>query len=95
LDHQGARYSLGVGFFQGGKPGEIFLSGAKVGSDTAGLLADLGVVLSRALQHGDTVGALAAGMGRLGDGKTPASIPGAVLDRLAAPKPETSESQGD
>ena len=29
LDHQGARYSLGVGFFEGSKPGEIFLSGAK------------------------------------------------------------------
>ena len=49
-----------------------------------GLLADLGVLISRALQHGDSIEALAAGMGRLGDGKTSASIVGAILDRVAS-----------
>lgn len=85
VEHKGARHTVCVGLYDNGRPGEVFLSGAKTGSDIDGLLADLGVVLSRALQHGDTVGALAAGMGRLGDGKTPASIIGAVLDRLVVP----------
>ena len=84
LEHQGTRYSLSVGFFDNGKPGEVFLSGAKAGSDVDGLLADLGVLLSRALQHGDNIEALAAGMGRLGSGEAPASIVGAILDRVAA-----------
>ena len=92
LEHNGASQVVCVGLYDDDRPGEVFLSGAKPGSDIDGLLADLGVVLSRALQHGDTVGALAAGMGRLGDGTTPASIIGAVLDRLAAP--EVAEGQG-
>ena len=91
LEHQGAQYSLSVGFFDNGKPGEVFLSGAKVGSDVDGLLADLGVLLSRALQHGDGVEKLAAGMGRLGDGSTPVSIIGSVLDRVAAELRENTE----
>ena len=82
LEHQGAQYSLSVGFFDTGKPGEVFLSGAKVGSDVDGLLADLRVLLSRALQHGDNVAELATGMGRLGSGEAPASIVGAILDRV-------------
>ena len=91
LEHQGARYSLSVGFFDNGKPGEVFLSGAKVGSDVDGLLADLGVLLSRALQHGDSIEELAAGMGRLGDGSTPVSIIGSVLDRVASELRENTE----
>ena len=35
------------------------------------------------LQHGDSPAALAAGLGKLGDGKSPASIIGAVADVLA------------
>ena len=83
LDHQGARYSLGVGFFADGTPGEVFVSGAKTGSDVDGLLADLGVLISRLLQRGDSLEALAAGMGRLGC-EAPASLIGAILDRVVA-----------
>ena len=84
LEHQGARYDLCVGLYQDGRPAEVFLSGAKSGSDVDGLLADLGVLLSRALQHGDSIEELAAGMGRLGRGEVPASIVGAILDRVAS-----------
>ena len=83
LRHGDADYSVSVGLYDDGHSGEIFLAGGKSGSDMGGLLADLGVLLSRALQHGDSVEALAAGMGRLG-GEAPASLIGAVLDRLAA-----------
>ena len=91
LEHQGTRYDLCVGLYQDGRPAEVFLSGAKSGSDVDGLLADLGVLLSRALQHGDSIEELAAGMGRLGDGSTPVSIIGSVLDRVASELRENTE----
>ena len=69
--------------------------GAKVGSDTDGLLADVGVLLSRLLQHGDTLEAIARGMARLGDGATPASIIGAALDRLTEDGPAAGANEGD
>lgn len=79
-----ARHHVTLGFYADGRPGEIFLHGAKVGSDADGLHADVGVLLSRLLQHGDTLEKIAAGMARLGDGRMPASIVGAALDRLVA-----------
>ncbi len=60
----------------------MFIHGAKPGSD-AGLLGDdIGVLISRLLQHGDAPASLAAGVGRLGNGE-PASLVGAVADVLA------------
>ena len=79
----GVRHHLTIGYYLDGRPGEIFLHGARVGSDSDGLHSDLGVLLSRALQHGDAPKALASGMGRLGDGTTPCSIAGAAADVLA------------
>ena len=78
----GQRYHVTVGRYPDGRVAEVFLSGAKSGSDVDGLCADVGVLVSRLLQHGDTPASLASGMGRLGDGKTPASFAGAVADML-------------
>ena len=83
IEVAGNGYQLGVGYFADGRIGEVFVTGPKLGSDMHGLLADLGVVISRLLQHGDTPPSLAAGMARLGDGTTPASIVGAIADALA------------
>lgn len=82
----GNGYQLGVGYFPDGRIGELFVTGPKLGSDMHGLLADLGVVISRLFQHGDTPLSLAAGMARLGDGTTPASVVGAVIDALVSEK---------
>lgn len=57
-----------------------------------GLLSDIGVLLSRLLQHGDSIEELASGTGKLGDGGAPSSIIGAALDRVAA---ELRENAGD
>ncbi len=65
----------------------MFLHGAKVGSDVDGLHADVGVLLSHLLQHGDTLDAIAAGMARLGAQRSPASIIGAALDLLVKDDP--------
>ena len=79
----GKIYQLGIGYYPDTRIGEVFLAGQKSGSDMHGLLADLGIVMSRLFQHGDTPASLAAGMARLGDGSTPASIIGTIDDALA------------
>ena len=63
---------------------ETFLrGGGQVGSERDFLLDDIAVLVSRDLQHGDTIAALAAGVGRLPDGR-PSSVIGAILDKLLA-----------
>jgi hypothetical protein len=47
------------------------------------ILDDACVALSLLLQHGVSPEALAASMGRLGDGKSPASVIGALADLIA------------
>ena len=83
LWHGGQRYHLTVGEYNDGRPGEVFIHGAKPGSDTDLLCDDIGVLISRLLQYGDDPASLAAGVGRLGNGD-PASIVGAIADVLAA-----------
>lgn len=63
--------------------GEVFTHGAKIGSAMDRILDDACVALSLLLQHGVEPAALASSMGRLGDGKSPASIIGALADLIA------------
>ncbi len=84
LIHDCRSYSVTVGFdTDTGRIGEVFTHGAKVGSAMDGILDDACIALSLLLQHGVEPVALAASMGRLGDGKTPASIIGALADLIA------------
>jgi hypothetical protein len=62
---------------------EIFTHGAKVGSGMDLLLDDACVAISLLLQYGVEPKALASSMGRVADGKTPASIIGALTDLIA------------
>ena len=84
LWHRDKRYHLTIGEYPNGKPGEVFIHGARSGSDTDLLCADIAVLISRLLQHGDTPDAIAGGLGVLGDGQTPASIVGVIVASLAA-----------
>ena len=61
LWHGGQRYHLTVGEYNDGRPGEVFIHGAKPGSDVDLLCDDIGVLMSRLLQHGDDPASLAAG----------------------------------
>jgi len=79
----GMSFAVTIGVFPDGRPGEVFASGAKTGCDLDYLLDDACVALSLLLQHGLSPAALAKSMGRAGDGATPASIIGALADRLA------------
>jgi hypothetical protein len=81
LVHDGCTYAVSLGFDPAdGWLGEIFTHGAKVGSNMDGILDDSCIALSLLLQHGVEPTALARTMGRLGDGKTPVSIIGALAD---------------
>ena len=70
LVHDFRSYSVTIGFdVTRDKIGEVFTHGAKVGSAMDAILDDACVALSLLLQHGVEPAALAASMGRVGDGK--------------------------
>jgi ribonucleoside-diphosphate reductase alpha chain len=88
----GRRYEAGVGFAADGETREIFLSGPRIGSDMAFILADIAIVVALAMQHGIPAATFAASMSRLaapgdihGDlpATQPASVIGVALDLLA------------
>jgi hypothetical protein len=62
---------------------EVFTHGAKFGSSMDRILDDACIALSLLLQYGVEPSALASSMGRLGDGKSPASVIGALVDLIA------------
>ena len=77
-------YSATLGFdVTNDRIAEVFTHGAKVGSGMDRILDDACVALSLLLQHGIEPAALAASMGRLGDGTSPGSIIGALADLIA------------
>ena len=83
LEHGGQRFTVTIGLYPDGRPGEVFTHGARSGSNLDALLADACVVVSCLIQHGAEPRDLAASMGRLGSAE-PASVIGAVLDLVAA-----------
>ncbi len=84
LIYDGARYEATIGFDPAtGEAREIFCHGAKVGSGMDGILDDASILLSLLLQHGVAPAALAASMGRLGEGQQRASVIGALAELLA------------
>ncbi len=83
VEHEGATYEVGLGFYGSGQCGELFISGSKAGSGLDALLNDAAILISRGLQRGDTLEDLAKAMGREGDGATPSSAIGAALSRAA------------
>ncbi len=83
LDYGGARFMVTIGFYPDGRPGEVFIHGARSGSSMDALLADACVVVSGLIQHGAVPSDLAASMGRFSNA-VPASVIGAVVDLVAA-----------
>jgi hypothetical protein len=82
LEHCGQRFTVTVGFYPDGRPGEVFTHGIRSGSNLDGLLADACIVVSCLMQHGVEPREIADSMGRLGNSE-PASIIGAVIDFAA------------
>ena len=82
LEYGGTRFTVTVGFYPDGRPGEVFTHGARTGSNLDAVLADACVAVSCLMQHAVEPRELAASMGRLGNAE-PASIIGAVVDLVA------------
>jgi hypothetical protein len=82
LEHNGSRFTVTIGFYPDGRPGEVFTHGIRSGSNLDALLADACVVVSCLIQHGVEPREIASSMGRLGNAE-PASIIGAVIDLAA------------
>lgn len=83
IEFGGMRFAVTIGFYEDGRPGEVFVHGTRTGSGLDALLADACVVLSVLMQYGVEPRELAASMGRLGNAG-PASVLGAVIDLAAA-----------
>jgi len=95
LEHLGMRFTVTIGFYPDGKPGEVFVHGTKTGSTLDALLADACVLVSLLMQHGIDAKAVATSMGRLGNAQA-ASVIGAVVDLAAATRLarcQTAETQ--
>jgi hypothetical protein len=76
---------MSVGYYDDGRPGEIFVDGFKIGSMLQALLADAAVVISVALQHGIAPAALGYSLARVPiseDESGPASPLGAIIEAL-------------
>lgn len=88
IDMAGTRLlTATVGFARDGRPAELFLCGAKAGSEMEAILADASVVVSIALQCGLRASDLGRSVARLpetidGPATAPASPIGAALDLL-------------
>jgi len=72
-------FSVTIGFYPDGTPGEVFIDGGKTGQDIQSTARDAAVVLSLALQHGVSPETIRHAVTR-GASEGPASILGAVVD---------------
>jgi hypothetical protein len=79
IDWRGRPVNLSVGFADDGRILEVFAGDARPDSDQDVIVADAAVLISRALQHGDSLSSIARGLGRLPSGE-PSSIIGAIVD---------------
>ena len=86
-------FTVTVGVYADGTPGEVFIDGRKTGNDIQPIARDAGVVLSLALHHGTPIETIRRAVTRNGSGSA-ASILGAVVDALSK-FPQTRESAGD
>lgn len=94
MEHNGTRFTVTVGFYADGRPGEVFTHGMRTGSSLDALLVDACVAVSWLLQHNADPRELANSMGRQGSTE-PASIIGAVVDHLAqSTSAQTSADRG-
>jgi len=76
-------FTVTVGFYPDGTPGQVFIDGGKTGQDVQSTARDATVVLSLALQHGTPIETIRHAVTR-GTSEEPVSILGAIVDALPA-----------
>jgi hypothetical protein len=82
FEHAGIRYTAGIGRFEDGALGEIFLNAAKQGTTVDANARDAAVAASLLLQYGCPVETLRSALMRNGDGSASGPLAHA-LDLLA------------
>ena len=75
-------FTVTVGFYADGTPGEAFIDGGKTGQDIQSTARDAAVVLSLAMQHGTPIETIRHAITRDGSGAA-ASILGAIVDAIS------------
>lgn len=110
VEFQGEKYNVTIGFYDDGRPGEVFINrlftktSAKVGTLLDGVCRDAAILISIALQHGCHSLVMQHAVTRDEDGH-PSTIVGAIIDRItksdllggdddAAPVSPTPRPQG-
>lgn len=93
FEHAGIRYTAGIGRFDDGQLAEVFLNGAKCGTDADTAAKDAAIVASLALQHGVPCDVIQRAVTRNRDGTASGPL-GAALDLLAAASPATDQHVG-
>lgn len=74
-------FHVSLGFYDDSRIGEVFITGAKTGTEVEANIRDTAILVSLALQHGVPIKTLAAATTREGDGR-PSTIIGVVLDLM-------------
>ena len=85
MEWGGKPYNVGVGFNVDGEAKEVFLSGAKIGSDAEANIQDACVLMSLLMQHGLAARFIAKQLAREGAGPddAPASVIAAAAEMVA------------
>jgi hypothetical protein len=83
FEHAGFNYVAGIGRYEDGRLGEVFLNVAKTGTAVETMAHDLAVTISIALQHGAPIETLRRALKRERDGSAAGPI-GRLLDLIAA-----------
>jgi hypothetical protein len=84
LNRGGTRFAVTVSYYAPGRPAEVFITGAKAGSDVEAIARDGAVLLSIALQFGVPLDVIRGALTRESNDDA-STIVGAVVDRLAQP----------
>jgi hypothetical protein len=87
LHHRDILYRAHVGFFEDGKPAELFINAQKhCDSALDAFASDAAILVSLLLQHGVSVAEIGHSIKRNRDG-SPASVIGAAIDLIAEVTP--------
>jgi hypothetical protein len=81
--HRGILYTITVGYYDDGRPAEVFLDSGKSGADTQVMARDAAILMSLLLQYGCPVSHIRQAISREEDGSPQGPI-GAILDILEA-----------
>lgn len=81
LWHQQKRYEITLGYYPDGSVGEVFVAGAKSGSDLDAMTRDAAILTSILLQYDMPLDVIRRALTREADGTASTAI-GAILDEL-------------